>query len=243
MEVLYTSTELFHFVGRRDPSDDRANYENLLKILAASCVSHPPHDNNWGQVSYTINWDRSLEKEELIVPTVTCYADIPFDSLSVHVAKYGKFGLSFPRDLLIPYGARPVMYIPTRNDDWRSIHGTTLIRDLEAVYKGFYTYVKSKSSSFDTTTSRGLGAKPSNEADAADAILSVFAKDFLAFVKPFNSHLGQNHPANYYMEREWRKHGNLKFDPSDVAKIVVAKAYLSRLEREYPEYLGKVIGI
>jgi len=201
MEILYTSQELFHFVGHSDPSDDQSNYETLSKVLTAGCVSHPPHENNWGRVGYAINWEMSLENEKLIVPTVTCYADIPFGSLGTHVKKYGKFGLSFPRDLLIQFGARPVMYVPTRDDDWRSIHGTTLLRDLEAVYKAFNDRVVSKMPISDTST-RYLGSEPSNEAEAADAMRSVFAKDFLAFLKPFNSNLSQNHPKNFYMERE-----------------------------------------
>jgi len=242
MNGAYTSQELFHFVGHHDPADDQTNYETLLKLLADGCVSHPPHENSWGQVGYKINWEMSLENEDLIVPTVTCYADIPFGSLGVHVKKYRGFGLSFARDLLIQYGARPVMYVPTRHDNWRSIHGTTLLRDLEAVYKGFNDHVVPKISTRDIST-RYLGSKPGNEAEAIDAMLSVFAKEFLALLKPFSSHLGQDHPENFYREREWRKHGNLKFEAPDVAKIVVAHGYLPRLEKEFPDYVGKVVEI
>lgn len=243
MHSAYTSSALFHFVGYTCPDDHAANFEVLSKVLRAECVSHPPHENDWGKVSHAIYWERSLIEEELIVPTVTCYADIPLDSLGVHVKKYGKFGVSFPRELLIWFGARPVMYVPLQINDGQSINGATLLKDIEAVYKGFHEMVVSKASSVGETTSRPLGKKPQNEAEAVKAISSVFAKDFLAFIKPFNSHLEEDHPDNFYMEREWRKHGNLKFTPREVENIVVAKGYLSRLEMEFPQYKGKVVEI
>jgi len=241
-ESTFTSDELFHFVGRKDPSADDANYETLKKILSAGCVSHPPHENNWGTVGYAINWQKSLNTEELLVPTVTCYADIPFDALGLHIKKYGKFGLSFPRNLLIQYGARPVMYVPTRIDDWQSIHGTTLLQDIEAAYKGVNEHLVSKRLKRREST-RYLGAMPANEADAIDLMSSVFAKDFLAYIKPFKSHLAADHPKNYYMEREWRKYGNMKFNAVDVAKVIVAEGYSSRLERDCSDYRGKVVEI
>jgi hypothetical protein len=72
---------------------------------------------------------------------------------------------------------------------------------------------------------------------------SVFAKDFLAFIKPFDSHLTLDHPKNFYMEREWRKHGNLKFNPADVITVLVAKGYSSQLASDYSDYVGKVVEI
>jgi len=240
MKAAYTSNELFHLVGRRHPHDDQANYELLSKILTSGCVSHSPHENNWGNVSHTIDWNKSLVNGELLVPTVTCYADIPFGSLNIHVRKYGKFGLSFPREFLIQYGARPVMYVPLSYDDWNSGGGATLLNDLEVVYKGFYDLVLSKASPIGDTFSRKQRKKPGNEVEAIKAMGSIFAKEFLAFIKPFISHLEQNHPDNFYLEREWRKYANLKFTPDDVSKIVVAKGYLSRLKQEYPHYRSKI---
>src|SRR5258708_6962023 len=100
----YTSDELFHFVGRAHPNDHEANYETLLKVLRGGHISHPPHDPNWGKTRQEFNWDKGLITEELIVPTVTCYCDIPMECLKLHTSKYGQFGLSFDRELLIRYG-------------------------------------------------------------------------------------------------------------------------------------------
>src|SRR5256885_12523040 len=78
MSPRYISNdELFHFVGRNDPTDHEANYQILLAVLNCGCVSHPPHTSDWGAHRITINWDKDIFSEELIVPTVTCYCDIP----------------------------------------------------------------------------------------------------------------------------------------------------------------------
>lgn len=236
MRQAYTSDELFHFVGYSSPHENEINYEVLSKVLGSGCVSHIPHEDNWGAVSYTIDWGTSLLSEKLIVPTVTCYADIPFESLGIHMKKYGRFGLSFSRDLLIQYGARPVMYVPLRSDDWKSTNGTTLLNDIEAVYKAFYNHVVSK----DSPQSRQLGKVPNTEAASIRAMNSVFTKDFLAFIKPFNSHLDDEHPGNFYQEREWRKHGNLKFSLADVKRIIVARGYSLRVQKDFPQFTGKI---
>lgn len=240
MRTQYTSKELFHFVGHNHPNDDERNFEKLKNILSDCCVSHYPHENNWGAVSHKVYWDKSLIKEELIVPTVTCYADIPWDSLSIHVEKYGRFGLSLPKDLLIKYGARPVMYIPMRHDDWAGKSGETLLKDLEAVYKGYHEQVSSKLTNFNGVSSRSLGKVPNTEHEAIEAIESVFVKDLLGYIKPFNSHLDERHSDNFYMEREWRKLGNMKFSPDDVCKVIIAEGYLDRMKKTFPYYADRI---
>src|SRR5256885_666329 len=105
MKSTYTSTELYHFVGYRAPNDHEANYQILLKILRQRCVSHPPHLSGWGNVTVTIDLTRPLISEKMINPTMTSYADIPFEHLALHGRKYGMFAVSFKRELLIKYGA------------------------------------------------------------------------------------------------------------------------------------------
>ena len=234
--IPYTSSELYHFVGQKNPDDHSSNCEILEEILKSTCVSHPPHDVDWGSVSYTVDPSKSLLDGELLVPEMTCYADIPFDSLGIHVEKYGRFGLSFDRDFLTRYGARPVMYFPKRLDDWQGAVGATLLRDIEVVYHGFRDYVIEGVLAGNADHSRTLGKKPENRDDAIRVLLTNFEKEFLAFIKPFNSELDENHPENFYMEREWRKLGNIMFNLHDVRRIVVAEGYKARLERQYPDY-------
>lgn len=241
MKIQYASDELFHSVGHSSPEDDEENYRRLGLVLQGGCISHPPHDGSWGDTRHTTTWDNRLETEELIVPTVTCYADIPFGALSTHVRKYGKFGLALPRSLLIKFGARPVMYVPTRSDDWGSVHGLTLLRDIEAIVKGFNNQVCENLG--PSEGSRTLGEVPNSFESATSAVQGMLLKDFLAFIKPFNSELPREHPDNFYMEREWRKYGNMKFEASEVTRLVVAKGYKDRATLDYPAYKGRIYEI
>src|ERR1043166_4880153 len=119
----YISDFLYHFVGRGNPNDHEGNYKVLKSILTQGCVSHPPHENNWGATYYDTDLSRPLDSEQMVVPTVTCYCDIPYEHLALHLQKYGQFGLSLDKHLLIKYGARPVIYVPLRPDDRSSAHG------------------------------------------------------------------------------------------------------------------------
>ena len=127
----YVSDELYHFVGRSDPGNHEANYRILVKILLQGCVSHWPHTPDWGRVQLRINWEGDLLKGDLIVPTVTCFGDIPAEHLHLHIEKYGHFGLSFDRKFLVQYGTRPVTYVPYFGDDWRGIYGRDLLKLLK----------------------------------------------------------------------------------------------------------------
>jgi len=238
----YASDELFHFVGHSSPSDDNVNFGKLKKVLDSNCISHFPHDGSWGKVSHTTTWDNRLETEQLIVPSVTCYADIPFKALSIHTSKYGKFGVALPRWLLIKYGARPVTYIPIRSDDWQQINGLTLLRDIEAVIKGFKEQLVENQKG-DETISRTLGKIASTPEEAISATHSMLLKDFLAFIKPFNSELSHSDPNNYYMEREWRKYGNMKFETGQVTRVLVANGYKEQTIENYPAYEDRVFEI
>jgi hypothetical protein len=193
-------------------------------------------------VSLTATWDNRLETEQLIVPSVTCYADIPFEALSIHTDKYGKFGVALPRGLLTKYGARPVMYIPMRSDDWQSFNGLILLRDIEAVVKGFKEQVVDKQERKNRRTRRP-GKKPNTPEEAISAIYSIMLKDFIAFIKPFNSELPYYDQKNYYMEREWRKYGNMKFEGDQVSRIIVAKGYKEQTIIDFPVYENRVFEI
>ena len=244
MDNPYTSDTLHHFVGYAHPTDHQKNFDVLTKILSAGWVSHPPHENNHGTVSYAMNWEGSLLTENLIIPTVTCFAEIPYQSLGIHIKKYGAFGLSFWRDHLFMFGGRPVMYIPTGPiDGILSIHGTALLKDVDLAYKGFNEHVISKHDSSEdelVRKPRSVGKMPTDERSAVQAMDSVFTRHFLAFIKPFYSEYANDHPKNYYMEREWRKFGNLEFKPVDVVKVFVGKGFKSNLEQEFPDYVGRI---
>jgi hypothetical protein len=239
MKSTYTSHELYHFVGRRAPSDHQENYRILHDVLQNRCISHPPHQPDWGEVRVTIRWTGRVLDQDLVVPTVVCFCDIPRDHLAIHIGKYGHFGVSLERDVLIRYGARPVTYWPIHSEDWRGPFGEPLLRDIEQIFKSFQAQVLDKID-LPEEQSRTMGSALPDSPSACSAVDSLLQKDVLAFIKPFDAELADDHPANYYLEREWRKYGNMMFEPAWVQSVLVAEGYVARIEREFPEYRGKI---
>jgi len=68
-------------------------------------------------------------------------AEIREEHLPIHISKYGYFGVGLPSHFLIDRGARPVIYVPLRSDDWRRPGGTTALQDIEQIYRGFLEHV------------------------------------------------------------------------------------------------------
>lgn len=241
MNTPYTSDHLYHFVGWRTPQDDEENWKTLSLILDASCISHPPHDAGFGTTAYTIDLSKSLFSEDLIVPTVTCFADIPEGSLGWHVKKYGYFGVCFKRDFLIQQGARPVTYIPMVPNEWRNaINGKYLLNDIEQVYRGFCDLYDKRIPKTAGPVSRTMGQRPEKEEDVLRALKAILEKDFLAYIKPFDATLAPEDRRSYYMEREWRKFGNLCFAADDVSQVWVAPDYRERVQARFPALSSKV---
>ena len=235
----YTSDELFHLVGRRLPADHEANFNTLVTILKAGCISYPPDFPRKWELRLTYREDRSLLSEDLVIPTITCYCDIPANQLSLHAQKYGLFGVSFGRDFLIERGARPVIYVPIFNRDFLSVSGRALLVHIEQVYRGFRELVVDPIPSGDR--SYKLGTKPESGETAIQEMDSIVMMNFPAFLKPFNAELSDDHIENYYLEREWRKFGCLEFTPKDVQHVLVARGYIQRLIEKFPAYAEKIL--
>jgi len=242
-----TSNVLYHFVGRKCPTGHDKNYCNLRKILTQGCVSYWPHSNpeGWGETKYTINWKTNLfsQDQDLIVPTVTCYAEIPFNDLEIHIKKYGQFGIGFEKRLVIYYGARPVMYLPYTPKDRvePSPYGMHSIENFEEIFKSFAQATDQICEGKSVRKTRLLKTPAGSPEEAISEMCSMFGKDFLAFVKVFDCTLPDDDPANYYMEREWRKYQYLKFNPEQVRKVIVARGFTERILKEFPAYAGKVV--
>jgi len=235
----YFSDELFHFVGRSRPGDHEHNYRVLKKILSEGCIAHkgPEAGSNsgWGVTSVRVDWSKTLVSQELIDPTIICVCDIPLEHLGMHLEKYSPFGLSLSKQLLIKHGARPVFYVPLSTSDKGSPFGQQMLLNVDQAYRGFHEHVVRRT---ERPRSRihVIGSRPKSAKDAIAAVDAILAKDFLAFIKPFDSALGPDHQDNYYAEREWRKYGNQLFKPQDVRHIVVGHGYRRRFRREMPAF-------
>jgi hypothetical protein len=175
--------------------------------------------------------------EELLVPTVTCFSDIPAESLKIHVTKYGSFGLSISRTHLVEWGTRPVLYWPFILNDGR--FDNSALKDIWTTYIYFREMVvEPRKHKFSDT--REIGSKPKSEDEAIDAFISSAQMNLLAYIKPFDARKPAHTLESFYMEREWRHFSHLAFMPSDVGEVVVAKGFKDRLLLEFPEYKDRV---
>jgi hypothetical protein len=60
------------------------------------------------------------------------------------------------------------------------------------------------------------------------------------FIKFFDDAAGDEDLHNFYMEREWRVLGNVRFELSDVYRVILPERYAERFHRDLPEYSGLI---
>ena len=62
----------------------------------------------------------------------------------------------------------------------------------------------------------------------------------LAYIKFFDPTLAPTDPANYYMEREWRSHSGVAFEPNEVAAVYVAPDWLAAAKATFPALVDRI---
>jgi hypothetical protein len=67
-----------------------------------------------------------------------------------------------------------------------------------------------------------------------------FAFRLISHMKFFDETLDDEDPENFYMEREWRVVGNVKFELNDVRRVIIPEAYASRFRQAIPQFVGQV---
>lgn len=226
-------------MGRSRPVDHDSNCATLIKVLKEGCISYPPHVLGWGDVKITYDPSKRLVDGDLVAPELVCFCDIPDHALEVHVRKYGHFGLSLKREYLVRHGARPVTYFPYDPRDLMSVYGITALSDIEATIKGLREQIDD--AGWKPPRSRHLGEKPATMPDAVSLINSCVALHMLAYTKPFNAALSPDDSNNYYMEREWRRVGNMMFEPQHVEEVRVAAGFGAKVEAALPIYTGRIL--
>jgi len=107
-EIGYVSKYLTHFVGRGKAL--REQYEILKKILGTRWLTHPPHLDQ-PSLALAVHPGRQFADNDMIVPEMICFCDIPAVHLTIHTQKYSQFGVAFPKAYLISKGANPVLYV------------------------------------------------------------------------------------------------------------------------------------
>jgi hypothetical protein len=69
---------------------------------------------------------------------------------------------------------------------------------------------------------------------------TFLVRDVFSFLQFFSIDLADEHPNNFYMEREWRILGDLDFKIDDVRRVILPEEYRHRLRVDLPAYTGQV---
>ena len=85
-----------------------------------------------------------------------------------------------------------------------------------------------------------MGIIPEGESNVLAACETALALHLMSFIKPFDVHRAKDDPQSFYMEREWRKHGNLQFDESHVGTVYVASSFLKRARVAFPRLHDRI---
>lgn len=231
-EQQYTSNILYHFVGSRDPNDHEANFEVLCKVLQSMRIG-----NHQVPCQIVIDYERRMEKGELLVQSVVCFCDIPLTQLPhIHAKKYGRFGVGVDKANFARNGGRPVIYVPFDRQAGAGFNNY-FGRELLNAHQGLSNFLLKDAPS---VRSRNLGSAPSSAEAAADLANSLLAREVLAFLKYYDPTLADDHIENYYMEREWRKYGNFELHLA-LRQVLVPPGYGSKLRERFPRLETELI--
>jgi len=255
----YVSDELTHFVGQNAANDD-ARFELLVSILSApQWLTHWPHEHTLLKSKVRIRRDVLLSSNELVDPDVICFCDIPVADFAVHMEKYSKFGLAFSKSFLTEQGATPVFYVAAKSA-WfsaeQSREATLDVMNRCGLSRAGLTPlegnepVRRKGEYFDSAFKSyrqlilDLSGEDSplcvDQRKILDQLDEFLTSGVFSFLKFFDHEEDDDDPENWYMEREWRMHGNLKFQLSDVRRVILPERFAGELRRRVPAYTGQV---
>ncbi len=247
----YVSNYLHHFVGGKNPEDDKANFQTLMKIIREGVLLGPsplPKVEGRAQFLFDPRKPINFRKESNFFSPYVCFCDIPSSQITIHTQKYGKFGISFSKEFLIQKGASPVIYIPEQAITRESV-----------LFRGEQKFLDEQNRSYKKIKDNSQEATL-KKIDYFDAVVSHYIKDesihtrqyvskdkskkelmgfytfimrhFFCQIKWFNDSLPEDDPSNFYMEREWRCIGDIAFKEEDIQEVFVHPDYLQRLKKE-----------
>jgi hypothetical protein len=208
--------------------------------------------------SYVYERHPSGPVEEMYLPSVVCFCDIPVGDLEIHMRKYNRFGLSFLKPFLIEKGANPVLYVANDSKSLPvSVPGTEEIvgrRDVFQANKIQYNQLmhalmfsdKSRLAQAAKVSGCPRGMSPDEwqwlralwpKVSSFRNVLDLYVFSFVKYVDDSTS---DEDPANVYMEREWRVWGEVNFELSDVYRVFLPEEFAERFRTDLPEYTGQL---
>lgn len=251
----YVSSELTHFVGRG--LDEEQQYQLFLKILNEGWVTHPPHKTNISG-NLSVNTSSKMSSNEMYSPEIVCFCDIPIADLGIHVGKYSPFALSFSKDFIVQQGGCPVFYLPKQarvhahhkelspEEKMRLFQEGGVDALYENIGKGQYFDRMTQEYSALMKMFRSMIMKNSQSQVPEEHRRLMELESFISFhifsyIKFYDHSCEEDHDDNYYLEREWRVIGNVKFDLNDIETVFMPKRYSQRFRADFPSYESQVI--
>lgn len=237
----YVSDELTHFVGRG--LHEEAQFRLMVRILEEGHLSPPPHDPEpRGRV--TIDPDGRVSRNEAYEPEAVCFCDIPVGDLDIHIQKYSPFGLAFRKPFLVERGASPVFYVAGASRTLR--RDLRAGKDAETTRADYFDEMVRAYHQLRAEAEKALVRLPPGAPERGHHEALLRLADFLDFevwsyLKFFEYPLHDEDPENYYMEREWRLLGALRFSLDDVRRVILPESYAREFRKTFPGYHGQII--
>ena len=182
----------------------------------------------------------SLCDDTAYLSYVVCFCDIPESQYGLHMSKYSYFGLGFPKGVLVQKGANPVFYVAKNSWVPRPAFAETSTNSHIGKCEEFDAFWKSDGRLRSLLWGRGVG----DEVRQLLELASIF-QDFnvYSFIKFFDDELPEDDPENYYMEREWRTRGAVRFTLDDLAFVVLPEGYKRGFVEKYPELEARTLTV
>ncbi len=224
LKQRYISNELTHFVGRRLSTEDK-QFALLVRILKTGrlLATGLEREENEDVGALRFRPGRRFSENEMYEPSMVCFCDIPVTDLGIHISKYSHFGLALRKHFLIAKGVAPVFYIPRGS----RVQGRTRAMIMDAL---------------SGTLKRIAGTEDERAAITGewDKLLDTLEWHLFPFFKFFDETTAEEHPDNFYMEREWRRLGNVFFQLADVTRVIIPESYAARFRKSIPRYVGQL---
>ena len=230
VEQRYISKELTHFIGKA-LEDDNQRYELLINILKSCLLTYKPGVSASSR-HLSITPSASFINGGMYNQSCVCFCDIPLEDIAIHIIKYGPFGISFLKSSRPMRAATPVFYVANES----ALTASKKRNRAEYFTRGIKAWHTFKAALREGHTNPKI-LELSNEFIVAESFIEGA---ILSFLKPFNNTLPENDTDNYYMEREWRVLGIVKFALNDVHRVILPSGYATRFRNDLPVYTGQL---
>lgn len=194
---------------------------------------------------------------------IVCFCDIPVEELAIHCSKYSYFGVSFSKSFLVKQGASPVMYIPRigsfemviRERDLNSgkqfeekrcvgdranLIDATFAFHNELCMKRFRELQDRMGKVFQQSETFDEGKIVADDLWATLFYQTGIEAYLFSHLKFFDPTLSPDDPDNYYMEREWRVSGKVRFSLTDIESLYVPAEFIELARGDFPVLEARV---